>query len=75
MDAQRPDRERRDMNITKVELTLLCTNLIVMGGVLTLMALRGPSVPGILLAIGAAGMAVAKISKALRPKTDDTANG
>ena len=59
------------MNITRVALAFLCLNLIVLGGIMVLMALRGPSVPAVLLAIGAAGMAVAKIGKAVSAKSDE----
>jgi hypothetical protein len=52
------------MNITKFDLSLLCLNLFVLGGLVVLMALRGPSVPAVLLAIGAAGMAIGRAGKA-----------
>lgn len=42
----------------------LSTNLIALGGLLVLMALRGPSVPGVLLGLGAGLAAIAKIAKA-----------
>jgi hypothetical protein len=67
MDDQRTNREGggATMRLTKVEMLFLCTNLIALGGLLVLMALRGPSVPAVLLAIGACGAAVAKIGKAM----------
>ena len=52
------------MRITKLDMFLLCTNLIVLGGLIVLMALRGPSVPAVLLAVGAAGMAISKLGQA-----------
>jgi hypothetical protein len=61
------------MKLTNVGLALLCLNLIVLGGLLVLIALRGPSVPAILLAVGTAGMAVAKIRRALTARCDATA--
>ncbi len=61
------------MRLTKVELTFLCLNLIVLGGLLVLIALRGPSVPAILLGVGTAGMALAKIGKAFSSQVDDSA--
>ncbi len=56
-------RQLRTMKLTKLEVVLLCMNLVALGGLLVLMALRGPNGPAILLAIGAAGMATAKIGK------------
>jgi hypothetical protein len=56
------------MNLTKMEFGFLCLNVFIFGGLVVLIALRGPSVPAILLAVGAAGMAVAKIVKALGSK-------
>jgi hypothetical protein len=53
------------MNLTRLELFLLCTNLMVLGGLGVLMLIRGPSVPVVLLALGALGMSVAKIGKAM----------
>lgn len=53
------------MKITKLDLFLLSTNLLVLGGLLVLIILTGPDVPRVLLTIGAAGMAIAKLSKAL----------
>jgi hypothetical protein len=52
------------MKITKLELGFLCLNLIVLGGALVLMLLRGPNTPLVLLTIGTLGMAIAKIGKA-----------
>jgi hypothetical protein len=54
------------MNLTKLDLTLLCVNLVVFGGIVVLMALRGPNGPTVLLALGAAGMAIAKVGRALK---------
>ena len=63
------------MRITKLDLFLLCTNLFVLGGLLVLMALRGPSAPAVLLAIGAAGMAISKLGQAfLCAGKDESAN-
>ena len=59
------------MHLTKLDFVLLCTNLIVFGGLLVLMVLRGPSGPTILLTVGSAGMAVAKIGGAFRSKPTD----
>ena len=53
------------MNLTKLDLALLCTNLLVLGALIVLMLLRGPSGPTVLLAMGAFGMSVAKIGKAI----------
>jgi hypothetical protein len=53
------------MNLTKVGLFLLCVNCFVLGGLVVLILLRGPSVPTILLALGAAGMAIGSIGRAL----------
>ena len=50
--------------MTKLDITLLSSNCLVLGALLVLMALRGPSVPAVLLAIGAAGMAVSKLGQA-----------
>jgi hypothetical protein len=61
------------MNIAKTELGLLCLNLVVLGGILVLIALRGPSIPAVLLAVGSAGGAIAKVSKALIAQSDGAA--
>jgi hypothetical protein len=53
------------MRITKLDLFLLCTNLTGFGAAMALLAIRGPSGPIVLLAIGSSLMAVAKIGKAL----------
>ena len=51
------------------DLTLLLINVLALGAVLVLIAVRGPSVPLVLLAIGAAGMAIGKLGRAfMRPK-------
>jgi hypothetical protein len=50
--------------MSKLDIALLCSNCLVLGGLMVLMALRGPSVPAVLLAIGAAGMAISKLGKA-----------
>jgi hypothetical protein len=52
------------MKLTKLELILLGVNLFVLGGLIVLMALRGPSIASVLLLIGSAGMAVGKIGRA-----------
>jgi hypothetical protein len=51
------------MKMTELDLGLLCVNFFVLGGILVLMTLRGPSVPTVLLAIGAAGVAIGKLGK------------
>ena len=58
----------RGMRISKLDLFLLCTNLIALGGMGVLIALRGPSGPSVLLAAGAALMVVAKIGKSFSCK-------
>jgi hypothetical protein len=60
------------MYLSKVELAFLGLNLFVLGALFVLMALRGPSVPAILLAVGTAGMALAKIGKQVVPQADDS---
>ena len=52
------------MKLSKVDLFLLSTNLVALGGLLVLITLRVPSWPSVLLAIGAAGAAAAKLGKA-----------
>ena len=59
------------MKMTKLDLSLLCINLFVLGGLLVLMMLRGPSVPAVLLAIGTAGMAIGKLGKAFASRMKD----
>lgn len=54
------------MHLTTLELALLCTNLLVLGGLIVLMLLRGPSGPAALLAIGAFLASVAIIGKAMK---------
>jgi hypothetical protein len=54
----------RSMNLTKLDLFLLSTNLIVFGGLAVLILLRGPSVPSVLLAAGSGLTAFAKLCKA-----------
>ena len=61
------------MNLTKLDLTILCSNLIALGGLIVLMELRGPRVPAVVLAVGAGGMSIAKIGKALVQKPADAA--
>ena len=58
------------MTLSKLDLFLLSTNLIALGGLVVLIILRSPSVPSVLLAVGALGMAIAKIGKALAVHTD-----
>lgn len=53
------------MRFTKLDLLLLSTNLIALGGLIVLMALRGPSGPTILLTVGALLAAVAKLGRAI----------
>ena len=52
------------MKLSKLDLLLLCTNLAALGVTGVLIALRGPSGPTVLVAVGAALMVVAKIGKA-----------
>jgi hypothetical protein len=52
------------MKLSKLDLGLLSMNLIAVGGLLVLMALRGPSIPAALLAFGAGLSAIAKLGKA-----------
>lgn len=52
------------MKLTKLELVLLGVNLFVLGGLVVLMALRGPTVASVLLLVGTLGMAVGKIGRA-----------
>jgi hypothetical protein len=54
----------RAMKLPKLELILLGVNLFVLGGIVVLMALRGPSTASVLLLIGTAGMAIGKIGRA-----------
>jgi hypothetical protein len=61
------------MTMSKIDLGLLCLNLFVLGGIVVLMAPRGPSVSSALLAVGTSGMAIAKLGKAtLSSAKDDT---
>jgi hypothetical protein len=57
------------MNLTKLDFAILCSNLFALGGIIVLIALRGPSGPAVLLAIGAGGMSAAKIGKAICAKS------
>ena len=59
------------MRFTKLDLFLLSTNLIVLGGLIVLMALRGPSGPTILLTVGASLAAIAKIGGAVCKQAAD----
>jgi hypothetical protein len=52
------------MKLTKLELILLGVNLFVLGGLVVLMALRGPTTASVLLLVGTLGMAVGKIGRA-----------
>ena len=47
------------------ELAFLLLNVFTLGGLVVLMILTGPSVPGVLLAVGAAGMVVGKLGRSL----------
>ena len=65
------------MKTNRLDIGLLFVNVFCLGGLVVLMALRGPSVPAVLLAIGAAGMAVGRIGRLwpsiplLRPRPAD----
>ena len=63
------------MRITKLDFLLLCTNLVALGGIGVLIALRGASGPSVLLAVGAALMAAAKIGKAFCCRGDAPESG
>lgn len=51
------------VKLTKLDLIFLSTNLIAVGAMVILIVIRGPSIPGILLGIGAAGLALRKLAK------------
>ena len=53
------------MKLTKFELFLLSFNFFVLGGLVVLIALRGPTGPSVLLAVGAALAVIAKLGNAL----------
>jgi hypothetical protein len=52
------------MKLTKLELILLSVNLFVLGGLVVLMTLRGPSTASVLLLVGTLGIAIGKIGRA-----------
>jgi hypothetical protein len=56
--------------MTKLNLALLLLNSFVLGGLMVLMTFRGPALPTVLLAVGAAGMMIGRIGAVLhRPPT------
>ena len=67
------------MRFTTLDLLLLSTNLIALGGLIVLMALRGPSGPTIMLTVGALLTAVAKVGRAVHgqrsPAAEQTSAG
>jgi hypothetical protein len=52
------------MKLTKLDLFLLSSNFFVLGGLVVLITLRGPTGPSVLLAVGAALTVIAKLGKA-----------
>jgi hypothetical protein len=59
-----PATRNSPMKLTKLELILLGVNLFVLGGLVVLMALRGPTTASVLLLVGTVGMAIGKIGRA-----------
>jgi len=50
--------------MTKLDAVLLCVHLVVLGGLIVLMTLRGPSTALLLLTFGATAMAIGKLARA-----------
>src|SRR5687767_13210641 len=68
--ARRADGRANRPNISTSDAAWLLINVLVLGGLLVLIAIRGPSVPAVLLAVGAAGMAIGKIGRAFAKRND-----
>lgn len=66
-------RMARIIRFTMLDAVLVATNLLAFAALCTLMLLCGPTVPAILLAIGAGGIAAGKIGAAVaRRERDDS---
>ena len=54
------------LHLNRVQAAFLLLNVFVLGGCVVLLLVSGPSVPLILLTVGALGMAVAKIAQGFK---------
>jgi hypothetical protein len=61
----------KHLRLSTLDLALLLVNVLALGGLLVLMAVRGADVPVVLLAVGAGGMAIGKLGRALAGGSKD----